>query len=718
MIMEAFFIYLLKSAGILVLFFLAYKLYLQNETFFKLNRHFLLAGILASLLLPLVVFTSYVYAEPVMSLENSLLMSGPIEFLEKEAIEQAAPFNWMALLITIYIIGAVAFMLHFITQLYSLYRIIKSGKLIKSNGFKLIEVNEEISPFSFFNYIIYNPNSYSCKDLEIILNHEKAHGRQLHSLDILITQLFATLLWVNPIVWLYKKDIQQNLEFLADRSAVSRLPSKQNYQRTLLKVSVAPFCTSITNNFYNSLIKKRIVMLNQSTSKTRNLWKYTLILPALALFLMSFNTKTVEIVKESETVIPASFEFFYSAQSSNPALPIFENRIPTLGNTEGIVQRNFGPSSFVEIIIKINKDTTKEELEKIRQDMKEKGLEIKFSDLDYNSDEEITSIRIKYNDKDSGNSGVYHVEGDDNEPIETILIQTKENGGFSIGNSNRDKIHVMRMKEHKEHMKERQYKMKEHNEKMKKEHEVRIEEHKERMEEHKARIDEHKTRIKEEHEVRVIELKERHEKNKEEHEVRVKEHKQLREEHRAKMIEEREERSMKRKDQDSNRFVYVVKNTGESEGRPLYVVNDKVVKEEIIVTLDKDDIESMNVFKGDSAIEIYGDKGKDGVIKIVTRNSGKNNFTEHNQTALTVKINKVSTKEIFNKYAKVLAKDNINLKFAKIKRDRSGNITRIKIDLDDNKGNKTSTTYNTAPDAIPDIIIGKKNSKLIITTGS
>ncbi|MBT8304903.1 MAG: hypothetical protein KJP09_10570 [Bacteroidia bacterium] len=715
--MEAFFIYLMKSAGILIIFFLAYKLFLQKETFFNLNRHFLLGGILASLVLPLVVFTSYIYVEPTVSFDNSLLMNVPLELVEKESVEQSAPFDWLTLLIKIYLIGVVAFMLHFIIQLLSLYRLIRSGKLTKSKGFNMIEVSENISPFSFFNYIIYNSNSYSVKDLKIILNHEKAHGRQLHSLDILITQLFATLLWVNPIVWLYKKDIQQNLEFLADKSAVSKLPSKKNYQHTLLKVSVAPYCTSITNNFYNSLIKKRIVMLNQSTSKTRNLWKYTLILPALALFLMSFNTETVEIVKESEPVIPASYEFFYSAQSSNSALPIFENSMPTLGNTEGIVQRNFGPASFVEIIVKITKDTTKEELDKIRLDMKEKGVEIKFSDIDYNSDGEITSIRIKYNDKDSENSGVYHVKGDDDDPIETILIQTKENGGFSIGNANRDKIHVIRMKEHEERMHEREHKMKERNERIKHEHEVRLEEHKERMEEHKAQMEDRKARMKEEHEVRIIELKERHEKMKGEHEERINEHKQLREEHRAKMMEEREERRMKRKDKDSNRFVYVVRNTGKSNGKPLYVVDGDIVKEEIIVTLDKDKIESMNVLKGDSAIEVYGDEGKDGVIKIVTKGSGENHFTEHNLTALTVKINKASTKEIFNKYVKVLAKDNIDLKFSKIRRDKNGNITRIKIDLDDNKGNKTSSTYNTAPEAIPEIIIGKKNSKLTITKG-
>lgn len=44
--MESFLIYLLKSSGILALFYGCFKLFLQQETFFAFHRAFLVSGIL------------------------------------------------------------------------------------------------------------------------------------------------------------------------------------------------------------------------------------------------------------------------------------------------------------------------------------------------------------------------------------------------------------------------------------------------------------------------------------------------------------------------------------------------------------------------------------------------------------------------------------------------------------------------------------------------
>jgi hypothetical protein len=46
--------YILKSSALLAVFYLAYQFLVQKETFFNTNRWFLLSGLFASLLLPLV----------------------------------------------------------------------------------------------------------------------------------------------------------------------------------------------------------------------------------------------------------------------------------------------------------------------------------------------------------------------------------------------------------------------------------------------------------------------------------------------------------------------------------------------------------------------------------------------------------------------------------------------------------------------------------------
>ena len=79
-----------------------------------------------------------------------------------------------------------------------------------------MDVSENIAPFSFFSYIVYNSSLYNSTELENILEHEKIHSEQNHTTDVLISRIFCIVFWFNPIVWLYKKAIMQNLEFIAD----------------------------------------------------------------------------------------------------------------------------------------------------------------------------------------------------------------------------------------------------------------------------------------------------------------------------------------------------------------------------------------------------------------------------------------------------------------------------------------------------------------------
>ena len=145
-------------------------------------------------------------------------------------------------------------------------------------------------PFSFFKYIVFNKTQFNDTELTHIINHEKVHAKQYHSLDIILVQLASALFWFNPFIWLYKKEIQQNLEFIADKEAQNISKCEKSYQTLLLKSSVPNYQLVLANNFYNSLIKKRIVMLHKSKSNNLKMWKYALVLPVLAVFLMSANT--------------------------------------------------------------------------------------------------------------------------------------------------------------------------------------------------------------------------------------------------------------------------------------------------------------------------------------------------------------------------------------------------------------------------------------------
>jgi hypothetical protein len=296
--METLFIYLLKSSGLVTLFFLAHYFLLRKETFFTSNRWFLLVGLITSAIMPLLVFTKTVWVEPnPVTIEWSQIPVGiPVE---KNSYEM----DWFLTAGIVYALGIAVFLIRFGLDYYSLTKMFKGKTVHQQADFRFIDVEETLAPFSFFNTIVYNSALYSASELQNIIEHEKVHSEQNHSIDVLITRLFSILFWFNPVIWLYQKAILQNLEFIADSEALLKISDKKAYQITLLKITAHEHCVALSNHFYQSLIKKRIIMLNKNQSSKRNLWKYALVVPALVAFFMLFQVNVVAQEKIKEETI-------------------------------------------------------------------------------------------------------------------------------------------------------------------------------------------------------------------------------------------------------------------------------------------------------------------------------------------------------------------------------------------------------------------------------
>jgi len=289
--MEPFFIYLLKSAGIIFLFTICYQFFLKKETFFNMNRGYLLLGIIASIGVPLINITKTVIVE------YSAVNFDPTHKNLVDFVEANNHNYGLTVLGIVYIIGALFMTAKFSIQLFSLRKLIVKGKHTKSNGIIMVETTKKVSPFSFFNYIVYKPEKYSTKELQTILDHEKIHVAQKHSIDIVLVSSLLIFQWCNPFLWWYKNLIQQNLEFITDKETTATGIHKKEYQYLLLKTNSNLHGFGFTNPFFNSLIKKRIIMLNKKQSNQRNLIKYTAILPILMGFVVLFNIKTIAQIK-------------------------------------------------------------------------------------------------------------------------------------------------------------------------------------------------------------------------------------------------------------------------------------------------------------------------------------------------------------------------------------------------------------------------------------
>ncbi|MPT34030.1 MAG: M56 family metallopeptidase, partial [Flavobacterium sp.] len=261
--MEAFGIYILKVTALITVFFLAYHFFLRKETFFNANRGYLIAGLFTSALLPLISYTKIIWVErtPIASITyadgtSQIQMAVPVP------ADTGFQIDYHYLFSILYSIGIILFCIRFLSEYRSLRKILEKPKAVTHNKFYFIDTEKVQSPFSFFNYIVYNSKLLQQDELSDIIEYEKIYSRQKHSLDMMIAQVFCIFFWFNPIMWIYKKAIAQNLEFIADAEATKVVDDIKAYQKTLVKVTMQTQCIAITNHFYQSLIKKRIVMLN------------------------------------------------------------------------------------------------------------------------------------------------------------------------------------------------------------------------------------------------------------------------------------------------------------------------------------------------------------------------------------------------------------------------------------------------------------------------
>jgi TonB family protein len=149
-------------------------------------------------------------------------------------------------------------------------------------------ISEDFMPFSYFNTIIINRSNIVKENIDGILTHEMAHIRQFHFIDLLIVELFAVVQWFNPIIWLYERSLKEVHEYLADEATIISGYNKPWYQALLVNQAIGAEAFGLTNQFKNSLIKKRLTMISKiRTSKTAQL-KGLFVLPAILLLFMVF----------------------------------------------------------------------------------------------------------------------------------------------------------------------------------------------------------------------------------------------------------------------------------------------------------------------------------------------------------------------------------------------------------------------------------------------
>ena len=267
--------FLLESGVSLALLSLIYVVFLRRETFLHLNRVFLLFSLAFSVLLPFLHFRIY---EPQAVVLNEVTVTPYRNLIEAITVygqdlsgTLVRSISSSSFIILIYLLGLLFFSLRFLFRIGQIAILIHRHPVQRNGKVKFVLIEKEFSPFSFLSYVFIDPSKQNNIDYQEIVTHELEHIRQGHTFDVLILEVLTILQWFNPFMWILKKVIRENHEFLADRAVLDKGANILRYKQLLLN-QVVGFQLDIANHFNSSLIRKRILMISRiKSSKIANL---------------------------------------------------------------------------------------------------------------------------------------------------------------------------------------------------------------------------------------------------------------------------------------------------------------------------------------------------------------------------------------------------------------------------------------------------------------
>lgn len=301
--MNGFVNYLFESGISLGLFTLLYLLLLQQETFFRWNRYFLLGGLFFSLALPFVRLQVY-QPHPVMLPEVTVLpyrnlletISVYGNSVSESIVRTVSASTWF---IGVYAAGFVFFSIRLLIRLVQLRKLIRGAEVIREQGIRLVILEEDTGPFSFLSYIFVGRQVKQQKGWEKMLAHEMEHVRQGHSFDILILEILTAFQWCNPFFWLLKRVLRENHEYLADQEVLRHEADPSFYRQVLLTRFIGPQMR-MAHHLNYSLIKKRLKMMSKiKSSRLSNIKILSGILIAIALIVV-FACEQKEMMADNE----------------------------------------------------------------------------------------------------------------------------------------------------------------------------------------------------------------------------------------------------------------------------------------------------------------------------------------------------------------------------------------------------------------------------------
>ena len=280
--------YFIKSSLALGIFYLTWFLFFRKQTDFLFNRYYLIFSTLLAVMIPLIHLPELIPT----GFQNPIGQLPAIQIREiligstKSSTAARAGISLQSILWGVYLLGMFVMAVRFILSLLQLYRLVSKSETYTETGITFVFTTGGLPVFSFFHWVFIRKEIFENPHATTIINHEKIHIRQKHSLDLLVLEILNIFQWFNPMVYLIKKAVKENHEFIADSGMTFSESSSRSYLDLLFMEASGFEFSPITHNFSYSLLKKRIIMMKNQKSPKRMSVK--LLLTALVLSVTFF----------------------------------------------------------------------------------------------------------------------------------------------------------------------------------------------------------------------------------------------------------------------------------------------------------------------------------------------------------------------------------------------------------------------------------------------
>lgn len=281
--------FILESTICLFFSYGFYHLVLRHLITFSFNRYYLLFSILFSLVIPFMEIRVGFNAPVGQGLNGLGFATGELIQGETTAGTPVRVFSVELMVKILYGVVSAIFIVRFLVNIVKLLWKTRASVRAMDLKARICLVEEQTLPYSFFHRIVVNRIEFENGriDTELLL-HEQAHCNQYHSVDIIAIELLKTVLWFNPFVWLFKKAIQVNHEYMADHTVVTT-NNRDRYQHILVNLALRNNSAYLASDFNYSLTKKRLMMMTIKNSSGYTAIKRIVVIPLFVILAVALT---------------------------------------------------------------------------------------------------------------------------------------------------------------------------------------------------------------------------------------------------------------------------------------------------------------------------------------------------------------------------------------------------------------------------------------------